>query len=130
MILEDWSAVISSQGSEEQTVIQIIRVTDIIVFFVVLIVIRKSLTPLASITQALSRVKEGTYGEKIQCAGTDGIGQLASNFNIMSDTIKVKEEEAKKADIAKDEFLAMTTYGFKHRQSQFRDIQIFYLTDI
>lgn len=34
--LQDWSAVISNQGSEEQSIIQIILVVDIIVFFLVL----------------------------------------------------------------------------------------------
>lgn len=34
--LQDWSAVISNHGSEEQSIIQIILVVDIIVFFLVL----------------------------------------------------------------------------------------------
>jgi signal transduction histidine kinase len=79
----------------------------------VLIVIRKSLSPLATITQALSRVKEGAYGEKIEYSGTDEVGQLVQTFNMMSNTIKEKEEEAKKTDIAKDEFLAMITHELK-----------------
>ena len=113
IILQDWSAIITSQGSEEQTVIQVILVIDIVVFFLVLIVIRQSLSPLASITQALSKVKEGVYGEKINYSGTDEVGQLVNNFNIMSNTIKEKEEEAKKMSIAKDEFLAMITHELK-----------------
>jgi signal transduction histidine kinase len=112
-ILQDWSVLISNQGSEEQIVIQIILVIDIIVFLLVLFVIRKSLTPLASITNALSKVKEGVYDEKIKYSGTDEVGQLVKNFNIMSDTIKEKEEEARKTDIAKDEFLAMITHELK-----------------
>ena len=112
-LIKDWTDEISKQGSNEQNIIQVILVIDIIVFFLVLFVIRKSLTPLASITQALSRVKEGNYGEKIEYAGTDEIGQLVSNFNIMSNTIKEKEEDAKKTDIAKDEFLAMITHELK-----------------
>jgi signal transduction histidine kinase len=79
----------------------------------VLIVIRKSLSPLATITQALSRVKEGAYGEKIEYSGTDEVGQLVQTFNMMSNTIKEKEEEAKKTDTAKDEFLAMITHELK-----------------
>ncbi|PJC50850.1 MAG: two-component sensor histidine kinase, partial [Nitrosopumilales archaeon CG_4_9_14_0_2_um_filter_34_16] len=112
-VLQEWSTVISNQGSEEKTIIQVILIVDIIVFFLVLIVIRKSLSPLASISQALSKVKEGTYGEKIEYTGTDEIGQLVSNFNTMSNTIKEKDDEAKKTDIAKDEFLAMITHELK-----------------
>jgi len=113
IILQEWSAIITSQGSNEQTIIQIILIIDIMVFFLVLIVIRQSLSPLTSISQALSKVKEGIYGEKIEYSGTDEVGQLVSNFNIMSNTIKEKEEEAKKTDIAKDEFLAMITHELK-----------------
>jgi signal transduction histidine kinase len=76
-------------------------------------IIRKSLLPLDIISKALSKVKEGVYGEKIEYSGTDEVGQLVTNFNIMSDTIKEKEEEAKKTDIAKDEFLAMITHELK-----------------
>jgi len=112
-LLQNWNVIITAQGSEEETVIQIILVIDIAVFFLVLFVIRKSLSPLATITQALSRVKEGTYGEKIEYSGTDEVGQLVRTFNMMSNTIKIKEEEARKTDIAKDEFLAMITHELK-----------------
>ncbi len=112
-LLEKWNLIITAQGSEEETIIQLILVADIAVFFLVLFVIRKSLSPLATITQALSRVKEGAYGEKIEYSGTDEVGQLVQTFNIMSNTIKEKEEEAKKTDIAKDEFLAMITHELK-----------------
>jgi signal transduction histidine kinase len=112
-LLQNWNLIITAQGSEEETIIQLILVIDIAVFFLVLFIIRKSLSPLATITQALSRVKEGEYGEKIEYSGTDEVGQLVQTFNMMSNTIKEKEEEAKKTDIAKDEFLAMITHELK-----------------
>ncbi len=112
-LLLSWSAIITSQGSEEQSVIQIILVVDVAVFLLVLFVVRKSLSPLATITQAINRVKEGAYGEKIEYEGTDEVGQLVSNFNIMSNTIKEKEEEKRKTELAKDEFLAMITHELK-----------------
>ena len=112
-IIQDWTQEISKQGSEEQTIIQIILVVDIAVFFIVLFVIRQSLTPLGSIIQAIGRVREGVYGEKIEYSATDEVGQLVNDFNVMSNTIKEKEEEARKTDIAKDEFLAMITHELK-----------------
>jgi len=112
-LLQNWNLIITAQGSEEETIIQLILVVDIAVFFLVLFIIRKSLSPLATITQVLSRVKEGEYGEKIEYSGTDEVGQLVQTFNMMSNTIKEKEEEAKKTDIAKDEFLAMITHELK-----------------
>ncbi|MCV0392482.1 MAG: HAMP domain-containing histidine kinase [Nitrosopumilus sp.] len=112
-LLNAWNNEITSKGSEKFIIIQILLIVDIAVFFLVLFIIRQSLSPLEIITKALSKVKEGIYGEKIQYSGTDEIGQLIDNFNIMSDTIKIKEEEAKKTDIAKDEFLAMITHELK-----------------
>lgn len=112
-LLNSWNTELTSQGSEEEIIIQILLGVDIAVFFLVLFVIRQSLSPLDSISKALSRVKEGVYGEKIEYSGSDEVGQLVANFNIMSDTIKEKEEESKKTDIAKDEFLAMITHELK-----------------
>jgi signal transduction histidine kinase len=62
---------------------------------------------------ALSRVKEGIYGEKIEYNANDEIGTLSDSFNSMTQTIKEKEDEAKKIEIAKDEFLAMITHELK-----------------
>jgi signal transduction histidine kinase len=112
-LVDAWSRVITSEGSEGQVIIQILLVVDLAVFALVVYVIRKSLSPLESIMKAMSKVKEGIYDEKIGYSGDDEIGQLVSNFNIMSNTIKEKEEEAKKTDIAKDEFLAMITHELK-----------------
>ncbi|MCH7966274.1 MAG: HAMP domain-containing histidine kinase [Thaumarchaeota archaeon] len=112
-LLDSWSSEIANQNSKEQIIIQILLAIDIVVFILVLYVIRKSLSPLESITKALSKVKEGIYGEKIEYSGTDEVGQLVENFNIMSNTIKEKEEEVRKTGIAKDEFLAMITHELK-----------------
>jgi len=112
-LLDLWSVEIASQNSKEQTIIQILLGVDLVVFVLVLYVIRQSLSPLESITKALSRVKEGVYGEKIEYSGSDEVGLLVNTFNTMSNTIKEKEEEAKKTDVAKDEFLAMITHELK-----------------
>jgi len=112
-LLDLWNKEIINQNSSQQIIIQVLLAVDIVVFILVLYIIRQSLSPLESITKALSRVKEGVYGEKIEYSGTDEVGQLVDNFNIMSNTIKEKEEEAKKTDIAKDEFLAMITHELK-----------------
>ena len=112
-LIEAWNTEIISKDSQQQLIIQILLVVDIGVFLLVLFLIRQSLSPLESITQAINRVREGVYGEKIEYSGTDEVGQLVENFNIMSKTIKEKEEEAKKTDIAKDEFLAMITHELK-----------------
>jgi signal transduction histidine kinase len=112
-LLNSWNAQISSQGNQEQSIIQILLIVDIAVFFLVLYVIRQSLLPLRLITNALSGIREGAYGEKIKYSKEDEVGKLVNTFNIMSDTIKEKEEQTKKTEIAKDEFLAMITHELK-----------------
>jgi len=113
LLYQDDKAGIFGPDSDQQTIIQILLAVDIATFFLVPVVIRQSLSPLKTINKALSRVKEGTYGEKIKYTSDDEIGELVESFNIMSDTIKEKEEQAKKTDIAKDEFLAMITHELK-----------------
>jgi len=104
---------VTKEDRQQQSIIQILLMTDIIVFLVVLYIIRQSLSPLRLITDALSGIKEGAYGEKIEYNKKDEMGKLADAFNTMSDTIKEKEEQAKKTEIAKDEFLAMITHELK-----------------
>ena len=112
-LLNSWNTQMAKEGNQEQLIIQILLIIDIAIFFLVLYVIRQSLLPLRLITDALSEIKEGAYGEKIKYTKADEVGKLASTFNIMSDTIKEKEEQAKKTEIAKDEFLAMITHELK-----------------
>ena len=112
-LLNSWNQLIQESSSQRGTIVQTLLVADIALFFLVILVIRQSLNPLGTITASLSRVKEGIYGEKIEYHSKDEIGELVDSFNIMSDTIKQKVEEAKKTDIAKDEFLSMITHELK-----------------
>ena len=112
-LLNSWNAQITHKGNQEQLIVEILLIIDIGIFFLVLYVIRESLLPLRLITNALSGIKEGEYNEKIKYTKADEIGELVETFNIMSDTIKEKEEETKKTEIAKDEFLAMITHELK-----------------
>lgn len=104
---------IAEEDNRGQNIIQILLILDIMIFFLVLYVIRQSLLPLKLITDALSEIKEGAYGKKIEYKKKDEVGELVNTFNIMSNTIKEKNEQAKKTDIAKDEFLAMITHELK-----------------
>lgn len=112
-LLDSWNQELQSRSSQRGTVVQTLLVVDIAIFFLVIVVVRQSLNPLEIITRALSRVKEGIYGEKINYKAADEIGELVNTFNIMSDTIKQKTEEAKATDTAKDEFLSMITHELK-----------------
>ncbi|MGQ0639038.1 MAG: HAMP domain-containing protein, partial [Nitrososphaerota archaeon] len=107
--VDNWQALLDKKENDRALVVQGLLIGDIGVFLIVLLSIRRSLNPLSSLTLALSRIREGIYGEKIEYKSKDEIGTLDETFNTMSATIKQKEEEAKKIEIAKDEFLAMIT---------------------
>jgi signal transduction histidine kinase len=111
--VDNWNKLIDSKLNQNVIIVQVLLVADIAVFIVVMLSIRRSLSPLQILTNAIMRVKEGFYGEKIDYASKDEIGELAETFNLMSSTIQQKEEEAKKVDVAKDEFLAMITHELK-----------------
>jgi len=112
-LLDSWNQQLQESSSQRGTIVQTLLVIDIAIFFLVIVVVRQSLNPLEIITRALSRVKEGIYGEKINYKSDDEIGELVNSFNIMSDTIKQKTQEAKETDTAKDEFLSMITHELK-----------------
>jgi len=112
-LLDSWNNALNESKGQEQSIIQLVSGIDIAIFVVIILVIRKSLSPLGLITHGLSRVKEGVYGEKIDYTAKDEVGEIVESFNIMSDAIRQKEEEARKTDIAKDEFLAMITHELK-----------------
>lgn len=113
VMLDVWNTNRLEQRDQGQIITLVVIGVDIAIFVIVLYTIRRSLSPLQKITGALARVREGTYGEKIEYSAKDEIGELASSFNTMSETIHLKEEEAKKMDTAKDEFLAMITHELK-----------------
>jgi methyl-accepting chemotaxis protein len=94
-ILENWSQIILEHESDELVIVQVILGVDIIIFIIVLYIIRNSLRPFESITQAISKMKEGVYGETIQYSGTDEVGKLVENFNTMSNTIKGRRGKEK-----------------------------------
>ncbi|HXU94888.1 MAG TPA: HAMP domain-containing sensor histidine kinase, partial [Candidatus Nitrosotalea sp.] len=111
--VNEWNGQIDSGLHEKVIVVELLLIIDIIVFITVMISIRQSLLPLDIMIKAIGRVKEGFYGEKINYSSKDEIGELASTFNSMSATIRERNEEAKKIDVAKDEFLAMVTHELK-----------------
>jgi signal transduction histidine kinase len=112
LLSKDFGSALAKLNAQRNVLLS--ATTDFVVVFVAVVLsIRKSLSPLATMIKAISRVKEGIYGEKINYTAKDEIGELAETFNSMSLTIREKEEEAKKIEIAKDEFLAMVTHELK-----------------
>ena len=112
-LVNGWNMSLDKRSTERGYYVQGLLVADIGLFGFVLSSIRKSLNPLNVLTTSLSRVKEGIYGEKIEYKSDDEMGYLSDAFNTMTATIKEKEDEAKKVELAKDEFLAMITHELK-----------------
>ena len=113
ILIDSWNQELLAASTQQGIIVQTLLVVDIAIFFLVILVVRQSLSPLQIISRGMSRVKEGIYGEKINYKIDDEIGQLVNTFNMMSDTIKQKTEEAKETDISKDEFLSMITHELK-----------------
>jgi len=113
ILLTNWNSQILNESTERGNIVQSLLVVDIAIFFLVIVVVRQSLNPLEIISKGMSRVKEGVYGEKINYKSKDEIGELVDTFNVMSETIKQKTEEAEATDTAKDEFLSMITHELK-----------------
>ncbi len=111
--VDDWNKFIDSELKQNVTLVQGLLIVDIVVFVTVMLTIRKSLNPLHLLINAIGRIREGFYGEKIDYVSNDEIGNLAEAINSMSGTIQKKEEESKKIEIAKNEFLAMITHELK-----------------
>ena len=111
--VNEWNQLLDSRLNDRVVVVQALLIVDIAVFVLVMLSIRKSLSPLDTMIKTIARIKEGFYGEKIEYSSKDEIGELAQTFNAMSSTIQKKEQEAKKIEIAKDEFLAMITHELK-----------------
>ena len=111
--VNQWNGMIDTGLHSKVVVVQLLIIADVAVFLLVVLSIRRSLSPLEALTKVMGRVKEGFYGEKINYSSNDEIGELAQTFNAMSTTIQKKEEEAKKVEVAKDEFLAMVTHELK-----------------
>ena len=112
-LLDSWNAHIQEKISQRQNIVQGMIIFDLAVFSFVIYSIRRSLRPLSVIGDALSKVKEGIYGERIIYNSKDEIGELVEQFNVMSTTIREKEEDARKIEQSKDEFLAMITHELK-----------------
>ncbi len=111
--VNQWNSMVDSTLREKVVTVQALIIADIIVFAIVMLSIRKSLSPLGLLANAISRIKEGFYGEKIAYSANDEVGELASTINSMSATIQQKEHDARKIEVAKDEFLAMITHELK-----------------
>ena len=111
--VDGWNQLIDSKLHDRVIVVQALLIADIAVFVLVMLSIRKSLSPLGMMIKTIGRIREGFYGEKIEYTANDEIGELSATFNAMSSTIKMKDEETKKMEMAKDEFLAMITHELK-----------------
>lgn len=98
---------------ENLVVAEGLLIFDIVMFVTFLLSIKRSLDPLKTMNDAIDRIKNGIYGERIEFSSKDEMGDLAKSINSLSSTIQRKEEEAKKVEIAKDEFLAMITHELK-----------------
>ncbi|MDE1814272.1 MAG: hypothetical protein KGI05_06375, partial [Thaumarchaeota archaeon] len=63
--VDQWNGMVDSQLHDKVLIVQLFIIADIVIFVTVILSIRKSLAPLATLIKAISRIKEGVYGDKI-----------------------------------------------------------------
>ena len=69
--------------------------------------------PLKKMQQMTSRIALGSYNSRIPIRNMDEIGQLASDFNHMSEAVELKVEELKQNALQKEEFVASFAHELK-----------------
>lgn len=69
--------------------------------------------PLKRMSRAASRIAQGDYGERLDMAGKDEIGELALSFNRMADAVEEKIEELSEAAREKEDFVANFAHELK-----------------
>jgi signal transduction histidine kinase/ActR/RegA family two-component response regulator len=71
-------------------------------------------SPLAGLASTASDVsRRGDYGVRARLAGTDEVGQVIVTFNEMLDEIERRDNELRKANRLKDEFLATLSHELR-----------------
>ena len=82
---------------------------------------RRLTHPLASITTAVSRLKEGDFSQRVQVGSQDELGLLAQAFNSMADKLENTEKNRRKlsADISHELRTPLTT--LKSYMEAFKD---------
>lgn len=86
----------------------------VLVASVIVYLICKYLTrPLEKLNQATAEIAEGNYDIHVDVIGTDEVGQLAENVNVMADAILAHVEELKDMIHRREQFVADFTHEIK-----------------
>lgn len=69
--------------------------------------------PINRMTRATARIAGGKYDERLPARGSDEIGVLAENFNIMADAVEDKIDELSRSARQKEDFVANFAHELK-----------------
>jgi signal transduction histidine kinase len=81
----------SFQASFNEALLLALLAAGIVASLVSLLFSRGVIAPVRVLTNASQRLANGNYGERIQTAGSDELGQLAHSFNEMADKLEQVE---------------------------------------
>lgn len=96
-------------GYFRMLIVAVVAVASVIVYFLC-----KYLTgPLEKLNQVTAEIAEGNYDIHVEVGGTDEVGQLADNVNVMADAVQARVEELKDMIHRREQFVADFTHEIK-----------------
>jgi histidine kinase len=90
----------SFQATFNQALLLALLAAGVVAILVSLLLSRGVVAPLRVLTAASRRIAGGHYGERVQAAGSDELGQLANSFNQMAE--KLEQVEAMRRQLIGD----------------------------
>jgi signal transduction histidine kinase len=82
--------------------------------FLTFLLFRSFADPLAALLEAMRRMRERDFSQRIPILSTDEIGELSEVFNEMAEQIRMYVAELEEADRAKDNFLAIMAHELRN----------------
>jgi signal transduction histidine kinase len=88
------------QASFNEALVLALLAAGLVAVIVSLLLSRGIIAPVRNLTSASKRIADGNYGERVQTAGSDELGQLAHSFNLMAE--KLEQVEAMRRQLIGD----------------------------
>ncbi|MGK7921201.1 MAG: response regulator [Trichodesmium sp.] len=92
----------------------------IVAIVIVIITVRSVTAPILQLNDAAKEITQGKWEKQLKIQRSDEVGELTNSFNLMAkqlknyfDSLEAKNEELKKLDKLKDEFLANTSHELR-----------------
>ena len=97
MLIQDQQEVYSLVNTFQRNLYWILFLTITVAIIIALIISQNIALPILQVTRGTNELAAGRFDVRISVSNTDEVGQLASNFNFMADSLAGKMEELRAA---------------------------------